>query len=58
MKKDKLLKLQIEVGHKDQLIKDGRSFILIKLKKQELKDLIRNLVSTSIDLSILDQGCQ
>jgi hypothetical protein len=49
MKKVKLLELlEILV----RLIKNGKFFMLIRLKRLRQKDLMKNLVSTSIDLSI------
>jgi hypothetical protein len=59
MKKDKLLLLTTETETPNRtLTKDGRLSILIRLRLLELKASTKNLVSISIDLSILDQECQ
>jgi hypothetical protein len=42
----------------EEAIKDGQLFILIKLKRIELRASTKSLVSTSIDHSISDQECQ
>jgi GTPase Era involved in 16S rRNA processing len=50
MKKAKLLVLLVTM---EEQIKNGKSFILIKLKRQRPRVLMQNSVSTLTDLSIL-----